>query len=1433
MTAGRVTPLPKPRARRVSIKGAFARRTRRRGGVALLLAVIGLTLALVQRPGEVVFDSRIELSADIGRFLDRVAEVWSPTVDLGHVQSGQFVGYLFPMGPWFAAWNATGLPLWIGQRIWLGLLLAGAACGAARLAAELFDRHDVTTRLAAGCFYLSTPYVVVFAGGSSITLLAYAGLPWLMLAVHRGALAPRSWRWPAIAGLLVGATAGGVNAAVLVWVVLGALLLLHYESLVLGRPWRAVGGFLWRAAACTVLASAWWVIPVALQARYGADFLRFTEGPETIWATPSVSESIRGLGYWLLYLDVGGEPVRAVAHTYLYDTPVVLATFTLPLLALFGLRWTRDQPYGPFFALLAAGTLVVMAAGFPEGAPMRHVLLTVYYGFEPLQFLRTTYKAAPLLAISVALLGAVAVREIVDRLRGGRRRRAAGRAAAVIALVTVALAPVLPFVTGDALERNDAYDAVPHYWRAAVADAERATPRDERTMLLPGALFGWYRWGHTTNSIGPAIADRPVLVREVVRYADGRASQLQAEVDDLIQQGRLVPGQLDPLLRLLAVGTALVSSDYLPTQSGSIDRASLGTVLSGQPAFSEPVGAYGERHIYTPALGRGGPPAAYRDIERFTFAGRARPGIVRVHPRRAATVIAGDAEGIAQLAAVGRLDPTRALFYSADLSKDRLAELVRDGATLVLTDSNRRRVLETNQLRANRGPTMGPHDELPREWPAYTLFPDRGHTAQTVALYSGLSYLRAPLHRSFSIFPEHRPYAAVDGRLKTSWLASDSSFQPEKQRWIELGFSKPRTIRTLRVYPHDDRIGLTDEIAVSLDGGRERRFPLRAGWNRLELGASSVRRLRVRVLGTTGFGNGPGGIAEIDVPGLHVHESLRLPTDLSNASRGIDTSKNAFLIVLDRTTADFPARAGADVGDPQAASPLDMVDAEPGLDREVTLPAARRFRLGGWASIDPGAPDERIDALAGIAPGWRFSSSGRFEGVPAHRAASAFDGDPHTAWIGDALPGKFPMLEWTGPSDVTVRSLRLLPGPKWVGSPRRVSISKPRGQRIIRRVHEDGRVDLGRPLRTRGLRIQVLVANPPVAPRAAGRALRATAIGEVVIPGVQMPPIPRSGPIESRCGELHVDGPRGSAPALLTGSLEAVNAGRPLRIHGCGRDLVVPAGGARLRARAGLVARPDHLLLASGSPLTEAAIPERVLDSGDDTVGGRRDGVRVKLDQPAWLVLGESYSRGWRAWCSDAAGRERALGEPLPIDGFANGWKAPRSCERVRFRFIAQLVADVSYALSAAGVLTLLLLVLLAPGGGRRARLQPVAAFIAIGDPVRRLRIPAALGLALGAGVTGGLLFALRAGVALAVLTFVLARLGINVRRLLGLATVSVAALPVLYLVHPATESSGFTFTYPVHHIAAHWTAVVGACGLGAAAALAAHRLRIAIRTRN
>ena len=193
--------------------------------IPLGLAAFAFVIALGQRPGQATSDTKISLQVDPVGFLGHVAAAWSPTEDLGHVQGGQYGGYLFPMGPFFALGRLAGLSPWLVQRLWLGAVLALAAWGTVRLLDALLDRPRGIAHVVAGLLLLLNPYVAVFAARTSVTLLGYAALPWLLLCVHRGLRAPRSWWWPAAFAIAVACTGGGVKAAVTAWLLLGPLLL--------------------------------------------------------------------------------------------------------------------------------------------------------------------------------------------------------------------------------------------------------------------------------------------------------------------------------------------------------------------------------------------------------------------------------------------------------------------------------------------------------------------------------------------------------------------------------------------------------------------------------------------------------------------------------------------------------------------------------------------------------------------------------------------------------------------------------------------------------------------------------------------------------------------------------------------------------------------------------------------------------------------------------------------------------------------------------------------------------------------------------------------------------------------------------------------------------------------------------------------------------
>jgi hypothetical protein len=341
------------------------------------------------------------------------------------------------------------------------------------------------------------------------------------------------------------------------------------------------------------------------------------------------------------------------------------------------------------------------------------------------------------------------------------------------------------------------------------------------------------------------------------------------------------------------------------------------------------------------------------------------------------------------------------------------------------------------------------------------------------------------------------------------------------------------------------------------------------------------------------------------------------------------------------------------------------------------------------------------------------------------------------------------------------------------------------------------------------------------------------AVTEVELPGLHPPAPRRTGTFSSRCGELTIRSGAALGSVLVAGSVGDLDAGRPLRLRGCGRraGIVLPAGRSRLSVPAGRVFRPDHLRLSAPAPrpLTQPLDSGAVLDPGSGR-DGKRDGVRLALHAPSWLVLGESYSKDWRAWCRTSSG-ERELGAPVPIDGFANGWRVDRDCLGARFAFAPQRVATAGIAVS--GLAALVLLVLGVAALVRRRGWEPSRPVwaeaerdLAPRDPARRLGWAPALALGAAVVVVGGGLFALRAGLVLGVAAVVLLRTGLTARRLLTLAALGIVLLPLLYIVFPAGDEGGFNFDYAVDNLGAHWVAVAVVSCVAVACALDALALR-------
>ena len=214
--------------------------------------------------------------------------------------------------------------------------------------------------------------------------------------------------------------------------------------------------------------------------------------------------------------------------------------------------------------------VTIELAGFPSGTPLREAMEWVYRNIR-LRFMRTTHKAAPLVALGVAGLlglgGQVAWARMRARARpraprrAGRRARRPGRADRRCRAAAG---------RGTAIDEQLTWKQHPRAWTDAGGDLDRGLPRNSRAMVLPGQIFAFYTLGRH-DRLDPAARDRPAGGR-ALRDALRRPARHRPALDRRPARpaGRLLPGQLLPLLRLMGAGRSSPAATTTSSRSGAV-----------------------------------------------------------------------------------------------------------------------------------------------------------------------------------------------------------------------------------------------------------------------------------------------------------------------------------------------------------------------------------------------------------------------------------------------------------------------------------------------------------------------------------------------------------------------------------------------------------------------------------------------------------------------------------------------------------------------------------------------------------------------------------------------------------------------------------------------------------------------------------------------
>lgn len=1263
---------------------------RRRRLLILGLAVLCFVPLLLASPGRFVADTKLPVWTATSRYVVNSLKVWQESPYLGNEQHD---GILFPMAAVVAVLRATGLPLWVVERLWHGLLLFLAAWGMVVLVDTVWSRRPGMAHGVAAVAYALNPYTLGFGVHGSAVFLPYALLPLLLAVWIRGLRRPAGWAWPALVALVFFCMGGG-NGAPQVYTLIPLVAYLLWAVFVE----RTVGlgqalAFGLKAAVLAVAINLYWLVGLTTQGV--SNDIAFSEQPNVINVTSSFSENLRLLGFWGFYGFDRFGPWYPAMQRFLGSPLLTLGSFALPAAAFLG-AWRSRWRMRALFVLLAVLGVVVMAGIYPvhDPTPFGRALRSAYASVPGFSGLRTTYKFGATLALATALLAGVAAAGAWTWLRRTGAWKRAG--VAVLAVVLLGLvADAYPLWRGNLYPRFRTMTGIPAYWTQAVRSIERGVGQG-RAFFAPGGLFTYYAWGGPGGGIAEATPQLRSVRRAAIPVMERYGSNLLAAVEQPYQLGPRVPGATAALLRRLGVTLVVVQNDVNFARSNTA-RPSDMLVLSAEPGLGREA-SFGRPGQFVPGSGPTGPKdrrlaAAEHRLPPIEVLRVADPAPVLRAESGPPLVVSGDGFGLPSVVAAGLLGKDQPFLYSGTLRPADLEAMASEGPSFVVTDSNRRRQWTFSGVRLNASYTLPAGEGGPRV--GYNLFGGRLDT-QSVATLDGAAAVSASAYGSaFEQQPWFRPALAFDADPATAWTVNGLGVEGQ---WVRIDLERPLTVGQVTLTPYQGQPGTRSVASANLEfsDGTVVSRPVARTPTTVAFVPRRVSWLRVRITGVrTGLFGGPVGFREISVPGVRVRESVRVPTDLFDAASRTSTGR----ALMDVAPLSYVFRRSG--GGP-------VPDEERGIDRIFTAPAERSFELSGGVRLDPAAPDQDLDLLLRGPSDVIASSSGRAGNSAAARASLALDGNPATGWTAAGTKGQWMQAKFP-PHQVGGLSLRTFTD-RAHSQVTSVRLDLSDGTSLVRTVPGSGLLKVAfSPRNLRSVRVTVLSAGVDAS---LGGTRPPAGIAELSIPGVSVPsPPPPGTPLPCyRGGGVRLDGHR--LAVRVAGAARGLLRGRTLPLATCDGKLVRLQPGEHHLVVSGVL-QPSSVSLESPNAKPAPAAAGSAREPGaagpslrvTSTISGYRVAVSG-ASAPFYLVLGQNASTGWRASIGG-----RAFPRSLVLDGYSAGWRVDRTGDfTVEIAYAAQARQNLAYVVSAAALPVVLVLVVV---GWRRRRFDPVPAAVA------------------------------------------------------------------------------------------------------------------------
>ncbi|MFF8656076.1 DUF3367 domain-containing protein [Streptomyces huasconensis] len=1227
-----------------------------------------LVAFLAVRPGRMTFDTKLGVTVDPWQFLSDLGQLWHDRGGFGGIQD-QYVGYAFPMLPFYGLADLVRLPVWLAERLWLSLIVAAAFWGALRLAERLGigSRHS---RLLGAVAYALWPTFTVVVGSTSAAALPGAVLPWVLLPLADPRL---SARLAACRSALIIPFMGGVNAAATLASLLPVALYL------LSRPngprkrklitWWVPG---------VILATAWWIVPLLMLGIHGENFLPYVENSATTTGTMSATETLRGAGNWVAYLYFGEAWLPAGWTVATAVVTVVCSAFAAAL-GLAGLA-RRDLPERRWLVLTVLSVALITLAGYGGafGAPFHETIQSwLNGGLVPF---RNIYKFQAGLALAL-VLGLMHLVGVAAQARGARPVRGR-RYATLIAAVLVLPGLAWPYLNGSILQPGS-FQKLPTYWQATADWLEKYSP-DSRALVVPATAHGIYTWGSPIDQPLDVLAESRWAQRDYVPFGTPGNRRAMDAVEQALMTGGEVPGLSDYLTRA-GLYYVVVRNDLDPDQVGHVPTATVKRTLE-ESGFRRVTG-FGPKTTGgvipddTPLQVEGLYPR-HRAVEVYAPGeGAERPGQAGLKPVSNTAVVSGGPESLLPLSA----DPAM---------RDRPAVLTGDNhpgvgtpGLLAVGDGLRRADTRFGLVNTNTSYTYGPDErnapdavQDPGKKP-HQILPTDGVEHQTTAELRGAKSVTASSYGSWLFhLPQYDPVNAFDGNPATAWAEGGSGSAGGE--WIKAEFDSATTVpSSFRVTPlpqnsvrsaptrvrvETERGAVTSTLQPNGMAQRVKARPGTTEWIKITIVETQEARP-----GLTGA-----GFSEISLPGVRVTKLLQLPKDARKAA-GADATTYS----LHRSS------------DPSALSP---VNTESGLHRRFTTTGEGAYEVKASAVAVPGP--ELDELLYKVAPEQKpritatADSTARLGNGLSPRNLT--DGDLTTAWIAGTDNRPVIRLKW--PDKQPVGEI-VLPGAGGLSTrPEKIEISSPDGAATAG-VDEHGNARFA-PITTDQMDITITKTAPLTVhnPVADDDLRLPVGLTEVYVPALDRYRTPQpdaserfslpcgQGPVMSIDGELYETSAKGKVADLTER--------RPVEVGLCQRGKKDTA--VRLDAGAHSVetgdAGPLAVMDASLTRGTPGAVDETARElKVKDWLGDRRE-VSVGAGAASYLTTYENVNDGWKATLD---GKELS---PLRLDGWQQGWLVPEGeGGTVKLTYEPSRTYEIGLILAGAGVLALIGLVIL------------------------------------------------------------------------------------------------------------------------------------------